>query len=349
MVHAVADAVSIAGAQVARSTLRGIQVASAQSGVSFQYLLAKAAQESSFDADAGAKTSSAKGLFQFTRGTWLEVMKRHGADLGLADVSERIMASPSGQLRILDKAAEDKILNLRTDPEVSALAAAAYARDNADQLTADIGRSPDAADLYLAHFLGAKGAGAMLNAAEDAPNIYAAHIAPAAARANPAVFYGPSGAPRTVGDVVELIRGRFENQLERVSDVAAAMAGDDASRAIETDRSTQRAEATAPATADRTKPSGRPPMFDFKDAVAKTDVNRMALNWFLLEELAKMIAQQPLTMADDEAVNDTALPATGFGGDWTSALTNSYLDDADLTAASAARVSRAYTHLQPRR
>ena len=60
------DSVQIAGTSIARSTLKGIQVASAQSGVSFQYLVAKAAQESSFKTDAAASTSTATGLFQFT-------------------------------------------------------------------------------------------------------------------------------------------------------------------------------------------------------------------------------------------------------------------------------------------
>ena len=331
MVHSVGDAVQIAGAQVARSTVRGIQLASAQSGVSFQYLLAKASQESSFDADAGATTSSAKGLFQFTKGTWLEVLKRHGDELGLGDVASRIMSSPGGRLRVLDKASEEEILGLRVDPKVSSLAAAAYARDNSLALESAIGRTPDAPDLYLAHFLGPTGAGAMLNAAADAPNIYAAHIAPAAARANPAVFYGASGTPRTVADVVALIRDRFENQLDRVSDVAAAWAGEDSAQALKLDRGAPPETALKPHTASRA-----PSMFDLKDAVGKSDPNRMALSWYMLEELTKMIANQPMSMSgmdgtDEDAANDTALPASGFGGDWASALTKSFVDDAGLS------------------
>ena len=49
MVQSIADAVTVAGATIPRAALKGIQVASAQSGVSFQYLLAKAAQESGLD------------------------------------------------------------------------------------------------------------------------------------------------------------------------------------------------------------------------------------------------------------------------------------------------------------
>ncbi|MBM3513769.1 MAG: hypothetical protein FJX59_08640 [Alphaproteobacteria bacterium] len=348
MVHSAIEQVRIAGATVPRATLRGIQVASADSGVNFQYLLAKAAQESSFDADAGAKTSSAKGLFQFTKGTWLGVVKRHADELGLGELASRILGSPGQQLRVLDKTTEDKLLGLRSDPEMSARAAAAFARDNALALEGALGRAPDAPDLYLAHFLGAKGATQMLSAADDAPNIYAAHLMPAAARANPAVFYGPSGAPRTVADVVGLIRDRFETQLDKVSDVAAALASEDTADAVELDHA-HRAAPTPPATTP-----AAPSLFDFKSAMARGDTDKVAVNWFVLEQLAKLIAEQPMNMAEEDQLprDETALSARGFSGDWASILTNSYLDDAGLTGSSAAaatRVSRAYTHLAPRR
>ena len=39
--------------------------------------------ESSLDPSANAGTSSAAGLYQFTRGTWLQTLDRHGASHGL--------------------------------------------------------------------------------------------------------------------------------------------------------------------------------------------------------------------------------------------------------------------------
>lgn len=324
MVHSAVEAVNVAGANVAKSTLKGIKVASAQSGVSFQYLLAKAAQESSFDSDARAKTSSATGLFQFTRGTWLDVVKRHAGELGLDSIAGKNV---------------DDLLALRNDPEVSALAAAAYARDNAEELQNKLGRAPDSADLYLAHFLGPRGAGAMLNAADNAPNIYAAHVNPAAAKANPSVFYAPTGAPRTVADVVDLIRNKFSAQMEKVSDVAASMANEDHAEAVELDRQVRQTGG----------PRLNPGIADLKDAVAKNDVSRMALNWYMIEELVKVMSNNPMNMVEDGAPNDTALPARGFsGGDWAAALTDNFLDDAGITPGAAASVSRAYTHLQRR-
>ena len=84
------DVVRIGGHQVERSTLKGIQTASAESGVSFHYLLANAAQESGFNAGAEAKTSSATGLFQFTRGTWLDMVRRYGEELGFGDLASQV-------------------------------------------------------------------------------------------------------------------------------------------------------------------------------------------------------------------------------------------------------------------
>jgi hypothetical protein len=327
MVHSAVEAVNVAGANVAKSTLKGIKVASAQSGVSFQYLLAKAAQESSFDSDARAKSSSATGLYQFTRGTWLDVVKRHAGELGLDSIAGRSV---------------DDLLSLRSDPEVSALAAAAYARDNAAELESKLGCAPDSADLYLAHFLGPRGAGAMLNAADNAPNIYAAHVNPAAAKANPSVFYAPTGAPRTVSDVVDLIRSRFSAQMDKVSDVAASMANEDHAEAVELDRQVRQTGA----------PRFMPGAADMKDAVAKNDPTRMALDWYIIEELVKVMANNPMAMTEETGGNDTALPARGFAGsDWASALTDTFLDDAGLrpgASAAASHVSRAYTTLQRR-
>ena len=69
--------------------------------------------------------------------------------------------------------------------------AAQYARDNAASLEGALGRTPDASDLYLAHFLGPSGAASLLNGALATPTRDAAGIVPAAAKANPAVFTTP--------------------------------------------------------------------------------------------------------------------------------------------------------------
>src|SRR5688572_14505019 len=111
MVQNVADLVKVAGQTVERSTLAGLKVASAKSGVSFQYLVAKAAQESSLDPEAQATTSSAAGLFQFTRGTWLEMMQRYGSQYGYGDLAETISRTDAGKVTVKDAAAERRVLD----------------------------------------------------------------------------------------------------------------------------------------------------------------------------------------------------------------------------------------------
>ncbi|MGA9947681.1 MAG: transglycosylase SLT domain-containing protein, partial [Xanthobacteraceae bacterium] len=62
--------------QTAGATVTGaIRQAAQATGTSFQYLLATAQVESGLNPQAGAATSSARGLFQFIDQTWLATMK----------------------------------------------------------------------------------------------------------------------------------------------------------------------------------------------------------------------------------------------------------------------------------
>ena len=56
-----------------------IQVAARRTGVSFDFLVKQAETESGFDPRAKASTSSATGLYQFLEGTWLSMVRQHGA------------------------------------------------------------------------------------------------------------------------------------------------------------------------------------------------------------------------------------------------------------------------------
>ncbi len=56
-----------------------IALASAKTGIDFNYLLGQAQVESGLNAQAKAPTSSAKGLYQFIEQSWLSVVKKHGA------------------------------------------------------------------------------------------------------------------------------------------------------------------------------------------------------------------------------------------------------------------------------
>lgn len=192
------------GAQVRAAIARAAEA----TGVDFQYLMAQAKLESSFDPTARAATSSAAGLYQFTSGTWLSTLDRHGAEHGMAWVSDAIRGGS-----VADPATRAQIMGLRYDPQVSALMAGELAADNRADLTARLGREPDPAELYLAHFLGSAGAGKFLAALADNPGQSAAAILPKAAAANRSIFFS-GGAPRSVGQVMDLMRSKVAGAME---------------------------------------------------------------------------------------------------------------------------------------
>ncbi|WP_231739363.1 lytic transglycosylase domain-containing protein [Novosphingobium sp. FSW06-99] len=171
--------------------------AAAATGVDFTYLLAQARLESGLDPQARARTSSARGLYQFTGSTWLSTLDRHGADLGLAGASAH------------DPATRAQLLALRQDPQASALMAGELANDNRTALNAVLGRDPDNAELYLAHFLGPDAAGRFLSALSNDPDQSAAALVPKAAAANRAIFFA-GASPRSVGQVMDLLRNRLD-------------------------------------------------------------------------------------------------------------------------------------------
>lgn len=170
--------------------------AAAATGVDFRYLLAQARLESGLDPQARARTSSARGLYQFTNATWLSALRQHGDALGLDGLAQA-------------PATRADLLHLRDDPETSALMAGALASDNRAYLTGVLGRAPDNAELYLAHFLGTDGAARFLAALDSDPQTSAAALLPAAASANRAIFYA-GDTPRSVSDVMTLLRGRLD-------------------------------------------------------------------------------------------------------------------------------------------
>lgn len=182
--------------------------ASQATGIDFSYLLGQARLESSLNPDARAGTSSAAGLYQFTRGTWLATLDRHGSEHGLGWADAAIQGG-----RVRDPTLRQQVLALRYDPDASALMAAELASDNRNYLANVLGREPDPAELYMAHFLGADGAGRFLTALAADPGQSAATLFPKAAGANRAIFYDASGAPRSLGGVMELLRGKMARAM----------------------------------------------------------------------------------------------------------------------------------------
>lgn len=186
--------------------------ASAATGVDFGYLLAQAKLESGLNPSARASTSSAAGLHQFLSGTWLETMDWHGASYGFGWAEEAI-SRQGGRAVIADPALRSQVMALRYDPTASSLMAAELARENAQDLRGFLGREPDHAELYLAHFLGSGGARDFLGALQANPAGSAAAQFPKAAAANRALFYD-GAQPRSLDGMMALIRAKVSGAMD---------------------------------------------------------------------------------------------------------------------------------------
>lgn len=192
-----------------RPDVRGaIAHASQATGTDFDYLLGQAQIESSLDPKARAGTSSAAGLYQFTQGTWLATLERHGAKHGYGWASAAIEGG-----KVSDPAMRQQVMALRFDPVAASLMAGELAGDNRDSLVGVLGREPDAAELYLAHFLGADGASRFLTELSSNPGQSAAALFPKAAAANRGIFFDPGGAPRSLGEVMDLLRDKMTRAM----------------------------------------------------------------------------------------------------------------------------------------
>lgn len=136
-------------------------------------LVDKIAQvESGGNPNAKAQGSTASGLMQFTNSTWKDAVSKYGDETGIT-------------------------LKDKNNPEAQRKIAELSLRDNGENLTKFLNRSPQQTELYLTHFLGLNGAKSLLNAH---PNQFAAKVLPEAAKANRSVFF-KNGRPLTVSEV----------------------------------------------------------------------------------------------------------------------------------------------------
>ena len=201
----------VSGSGTIQRITQAIKQASARTGVDFSYLLNKASQESGFNPNAQASSSSAAGLFQFTSQTWLQTVKTYGSKFGLGAYANDITMDSNGVAHVSDPSAKQAILALRKDPTVSAEMSGELDQQNCSALKSDVGGSIGPTDLYLAHFLGASGASNFINTLRSNPNANAAALLPEAASANPSVFYNSNGQARSVSQIYQQFAQKFDN------------------------------------------------------------------------------------------------------------------------------------------
>jgi len=146
--------------------------------------------ESSFGKNTQAATSSARGLFQFTSGTWKEMVKKYGEKAGVT---------------------EEDI----DDENANALMGALYMHDNLKGLKKYINRKPTDAEVYSTHFLGLGGTKKLIDSYKANP--IAKEVLPDAAAANKPIFYHPDKKgkpdltkPRTIRQVYHLLAEKVD-------------------------------------------------------------------------------------------------------------------------------------------
>lgn len=193
-----------------------VRAASTRSGVKFSYLMAQASLESGFRPDAKSPTSSAAGLYQFIKGTWLDMVRTHGAKYGLGDYAKALENGTA------DDALQQKILNLRNDPKLSASMAAEYARSNKAHLEKTVGGKIGDTELYLAHFLGPTGAERFLKGMRGNAANPAAEAFPEAAQANKKIFYD-NGRARSYAEVCQIFAAKIDGSSTVATDASPAL------------------------------------------------------------------------------------------------------------------------------
>ncbi len=191
-----------------------IRLGSMRTGVDISYLVKLAATESSFNPMIEARSSSAAGLYQFTKATWLNTLKRHGSKyVIIADYAAMIRYSNTrvGPF-VRDEALYQHLLDLRKNPRLAAIMAAETVRDHQQKLVQSLDREPSETDLYLAHFLGINNATAFLQSLKESPDMNAVELFPKAARSNQNIFQSSTSTPRTVDEVYALLDEKFSTR-----------------------------------------------------------------------------------------------------------------------------------------
>ncbi len=173
---------------------------------------------------AAAQTKFGVQGFGLTEDRWLDVLHLHGAATGHGQLAARIFRTRSGLVYV--PVAHDRALLLARakDPVVLLNVTREAASANAVWLRAELGRSPSAAELYLAHIATRHEAQALI--AAQGPQLVraASELAPVAALAHRSLFFAGTRA-LTVAEVqrhVELALLRAESGQQHAASVVMA-------------------------------------------------------------------------------------------------------------------------------
>lgn len=150
------------------------------------------AMESSFKSNAQAGTSSASGLYQFTRATWKEMKGKHANNYA-------IPASAGPQ-----------------DPKANALLGALYIKQNL-QAAAKSGLPANTVTAYAMHLFGPTGGKKFLSMPDGAVPALAMQDA---AAANKEIFYTADGQPRTKAQIMAYLQAKLTKAAQQFGIIA---------------------------------------------------------------------------------------------------------------------------------
>ena len=156
--------------------------------------------------------SSATGLYQFTSGTWKDMMSKYGAGLGI---------DPNTQ---------------PTDPRANALLAGMFMKENEKALKKVKG-DVNNTDLYMAHFLGAGGAKKFFTMDDNA---IPSTTMESAAAANKNIFYDKNGRARSKAEIYDLMNNKVNKAVDKpgvnLGDTAVAAAASNPNAGVDTSK-----------------------------------------------------------------------------------------------------------------
>ena len=195
----------------AQPKLKILEQAAAGSRTSFGTLVSIAQAESNFDVNAKNRKSSAAGPFQMTERTWLQLVKRYGAEVGRADLAALVTSDGQGRASVGGEH-RAQVLDARRDLDLSARLAAKLCDENRVGLTRKLGREPSEAEVRMAYFLGLSGAARLIAASDASPDTSVKRLLPKA-YANHRPMFREAGQPLTAEKAAEMLEARYTREI----------------------------------------------------------------------------------------------------------------------------------------
>lgn len=205
-----------------RQAVSAIAIASYETGIDFDLLVMKAILESRMgEFNEPHLGGSARGLFHFMPATWMTLFSWFGHEFqnGLyADTAALIKFDENKNPFTDNPDLTRKILELRSDHHVAAfIKAKSVLHDERPLMKAVLGREPNFADYYTAHFLGLDRAKTFFRALRKIPRAAAADIFIRESEDpnNRPIFYR-GNRKLTVQQVYNLLGGKVNGTLQRL-------------------------------------------------------------------------------------------------------------------------------------